>query len=454
MKENKDLLGTEKVGKLLLQLAIPAITAQLVNMLYNMVDRIYIGRIPETGSLALTGLGLCFPILMLVASFSNLIGMGGAPQASMKMGEGNQKAAEKILGNCFSLLLIIAVSLTVFFLGFGEKLLYLFGASQDTIGFAKQYMDIYVCGSIFVMLALGLNPFITAQGFAKVSMLTTVIGAGINIVLDPVFIFGFQMGVRGAALATVLSQAVSAIWVVRFLMGKKTILRIQKKNMRISKKITFPVLALGVSPFIMGSTESILNICFNSSLQKFGGDIAVGSMTILSSTMQLIMMPVQGLTQGAQPITSYNYGAKNIDRVKQSFKLLFMMCLGYTIVFWLVLMLFPTLFPAIFSNDTVLIEKAGWAIRIYFAGIGLFGAQMACQQTFIALGQAKISMFLALLRKVILLIPLIYILPNFFGDKVFAVFLAEPIADVLAVFTTVSLFFIFFKKFLKQEENA
>lgn len=453
MKNNKDFLGTEKMSTLLFQLAVPAITAQLVNMLYNMVDRIYLGRIPNIGSLALTGVGVCFPILMLVSAFSNLVGMGGAPQASMKMGEKDTKAAEKILGNCFTTLIILAVTLTIFFLVFGEKLLYIFGASEDTIIYSKAYMNIYVCGSIFVMIALGLNPFITAQGFAKISMLTTVIGAIINIVLDPIFIFVFQMGVKGAALATVLSQAVSALWVLYFLFGQKTILKIKKEYMPVKRAVILPVLALGLSPFIMASTESILNICFNSSLQKYGGDLVVGVMTILSSCMQIVMLPLQGLAQGAQPITSYNYGAKNLGRVKDSFQLLLIISIIYTTAFWLLIMVAPGVFPSIFSNNAALVEKASWAIRIYMGCTFLMGAQIACQQTFIAIGQAKISTFLALLRKMLLLIPLIYILPLLVEDKVFGVFLAEPVADFIAVVTTVVMFTIYFRRLLTQNQR-
>lgn len=451
--EKNEFLGTKKVGTLLIELALPAITAQLVNMMYNIVDRIYLGHIQDIGPMALTGVGLCFPIIILITAFSNLIGMGGSPQVSIKMGKQDRDGAEKTIGACFSALLILAVILTAVFLIFGKKLLFLFGASENTIQYSLDYMNIYVCGTIFVMIALGLNPFISAQGFAKISMMTTLIGAIINIVLDPIFIFGFGMQVKGAALATIISQGVSAVWVLYFLTGKKTILKIKKEDMRIKAKIILPVLALGLSPFIMTSTESLLNIAFNTSLQKYGGDLAVGAMTIMSSIMQIISLPTQGLAQGAQPIISYNYGAGKPDRVKKAFRLLFITSVGYCTVFWLVNMTFPELFPSIFAGSQELKEISAWAARIYLGACFMMGIQNSCQQTFIALGEAKISLFLALLRKIILLIPLIYILPNFFADKVFAVFFAEPVSDSLAALTTLTMFIFRFKKLMRQMEK-
>ncbi len=446
MDERKTNLGTEKVGRLLVRLAIPTITAQVVNMLYNIVDRIYIGHIPEEGALALTGLGLCFPVLMLVTAFSSLVGMGGAPQASIKMGQQDNKGAEQILGNCFTMLTVLAVILTVVFRLNAQRLLYLFGASGDTIGYAMDYLNIYILGTISVMYSLGLNAFITTQGFTKISMLTVVIGAFINIILDPVFIFGLHMGVQGAALATILSQTVSAVWVLRFLFGKKTILKLQRKNMRVRLKVILPVLALGLSPFIMTSTESLLNICFNTSLQKYGGDLAVGTMTILASCMQACNLPLQGLAQGAQPVISYNYGARRLDRVKEAFRLLFISAILASSALWLIAVLIPGFFPSLFSGDQELIAYASWAIRIYRGRALVMGAQISSQQTFGAIGEAKISLFLALFRKIIVLIPLIYILPHFFADKVFAVFFAEPVADTIAAATTTTMFFLKFKK--------
>ena len=444
-------LGTEKVSKLLFELALPSITAQVINMLYNIVDRIYIGHIENIGSLALTGVGLCFPILILISAFSALIGMGGSPQASIRLGAKDHEGAEKILGNCFSILLIMSVILTGVFLVSSESLLMMFGASADTLPYAMEYLNIYVIGTIFVMISLGLNSFISAQGFAKISMMTVLIGAIVNIVLDPIFIFGLSMGVRGAALATIISQCVSALWVLIFLFGKKTTLRIHRKHMKPSMKVLGPVLALGLAPFIMQSTEGLLNICFNSSLQKYGGDIAVGSMTILASCMQVLMLPLSGLSQGAQPIISYNFGAGNKERVKKAFRLLFICCVIYAGAFWLLNIIAPKVFVGLFASDATLKETASWALRIYMATGFMMGIQIACQQTFVAIGQAKISLFIACLRKLILLIPLIYILPGFFQDKVFAVFLAEPVADFLSVSTAATLFALNIHKILSKK---
>lgn len=453
--DNTQQLGNAPIGKLFFKLAVPAVAAQLVNILYNIVDRIYIGHIPGIGSAALTGVGVTFPVLMIISAFSSLIGMGGAPLASIKMGEKDMHGAQRILGNAVLLLLIISVILTAVFLIFNEPILYTFGASKDTIGYAMDYMTIYVCGTIFVQIALGLNAFITAQGAAKTSMMTVLIGAIINIVLDPIFIFGFNMGVRGAALATVIAQGVSATWVLCYLFGKRTKLRISLRLIGLNWKVVSGILALGVSPFIMQSTESLLNVVFNTSLLKYGGDIAVGAMTILASLMQVMSMPIQGMTQGAQPIVSYNYGARNLDRVKKSFKLLLIACLTYAGIFWAMMMLFPHLFVAMFASDPQLANFTVWALRIYMSMIFVMGAQTACQQTFIALGQAKVSLFLALLRKIVLLIPLIYLLPTFFTGseaKLFGVFLAEPVSDTLAVATTVTLFAIQFRKILRRAE--
>lgn len=433
-------LGQDPIGGLLFKLAMPAILAQLINVLYNMVDRMYIGHIPNVGPSALTGVGVTMPAIMCISAFAALVSMGGAPRASIMMGKGKHEEAEKILGNCTAMLCLVAVILTTLFLIFGKDILLIFGASENTIEYAWAYMQIYSCGTIFVQLALGLNAFINAQGFAKIGMLTVVIGAICNIILDPIFIFLLNMGVRGAALATIISQGVSCVWILKFLMGNKSTLRLQTRYMRIQPKVVIPCVALGVSPFIMQFTESILNVCFNTSLLKYGGDTAVGAMTILGSVMQFTMLPLQGLSQGAQPIVSFNYGANNIKRVKKAFRLLLLCSLSFTVIMWTVCMLFPQLFIGIFTSDAQLAEYTKWAIRIYMAATLIFGIQIACQQTFIALGNAKVSVFLALLRKVILLIPLIYILPNFFADKTMAVFLAEPVADVIAVTTTAVLF--------------
>ncbi len=451
MEQDKNKLGEGSVGKLLFKLALPAIVAQLVNLLYNMVDRIYIGHIPQNGDLALTGLGLCFPVLMIVTAFAQLIGGGGAPLVAIHMGRGEKEEAEKILGSGVAMLTAIALVITVVLLFATEPVLRLFGASDQTLPFAQDYLEIYIVGTIFVLFALGLNPFITTQGFSKDAMKTVLIGAVCNIILDPVFIFGFNMGVKGAALATILSQGISAVWVVLFLTGKKSMLHIRKQYLRIDFKILLPVMALGVSPFIMSATESAINIAFNMSLSKYGGDVAVGAMTILASIMQLQMMPVQGLSQGAQPIMSYNYGAGNIERVKKASGILFLCCFGYTMLFWLAVQLFPGVFVSIFNKSPELLETTTWALRIYMAVSGLFGIQMAVQQTFVSLGQAKLSLFIACLRKIILLIPLILILPFFFENKVFAVFLAEPVADFISVTTALTLFLLNIRKVLEKK---
>lgn len=457
MKERKEQkktdLGNEPVGRLLFRLAVPAITAQIVNVLYNMVDRMYIGHIPEIGAAALTGVGVCFPVIMIISAFAALMAMGGAPKASIMMGKKNYETAEKILGNCTSGTIAAGVMLTVFLLIFGRDLLLLFGASENTIGYAYSYMRIYACGTVFVQTALGLNAFITTQGFAGISMLSVVIGAVANIILDPIFIFGLDMGVRGAALATIISQGLSAVWVLRFLTGKRTTLKIKLKYLKIDPKVYGSCLALGMSPFIMQATEGAITVCFNSSLLRYGGDIAVGAMTILSSVMQFSMLPLQGLTQGAQPIVSFNYGAGNTARVKKAFFLLLRACVLYSTLLWAVAVFAPKVFIMIFTADAELSSYTVWAMRIYMAMSLIFGIQIACQQTFIALGNAKTSLFLAVLRKIILLIPLIFLLPMLFEDKTMAVFLAEPAADTLAVTATATMFFIQFRKLLRQMEE-
>lgn len=449
MQNDKNFLGTAPIGKLLLKLSIPTVIAQLINMLYNVVDRIYIGHIPGIGAAALTGVGLFAPLLMLINAFAMLSGSGGAPRAAIFMGKKDNETAEKIMANCFSLILIFAVGLTVLFSIFAPKLLRLFGASDATLPYAVEYARIYIFGSIFVLIVLGMNLFITTQGFSKISMMTTLIGAVINVILDPIFIFVFDMGVRGAAIATVLSQAVGAIWVLRFLTGEKTILKLKLSNMKLDPKVFGPCLALGISSFVMISTESLLSISFTSSLSRYGGDVAVGAMTIITSVNQLITMPLQGICQGGQPIISYNFGAGNKDRVKKAFFTQFCVCATFTIAGWLIMMIAPWLFAGLFTSDTNLADYTSWALRIYMAGMFSMGFQVGCQQSFMALGQAKVSLLLACLRKIILLIPLIFILPRFLSDKVFAVFLAEPISDILAATVTTITFFMRFDKILE-----
>ena len=455
-KQNSVDLGSGNVGKLLFSLALPTITSQIVNMLYNLVDRVYIGHmqpVDTVGALALTGVGVCLPVILIVSAFSALMAMGGAPRASIQEGRGDLQGAEHIMGNAFTLLLCTSLVLTVVLQLFAEPLLLTFGASENTIGYALSYLKIYSLGTIFVQMTLGMNAYITAQGFTTVSMKTVLIGAILNTILDPIFIFVLNLGVRGAALATILSQAVSALWVLRFLTGSQTKWKLRRENLKPVPSVFLPCLALGLSPFIMQSTESLISVCFNSSLLKYGGDIAVGAMTVLTSIMQLAMMPLQGLTQGAQPIVSYNYGARNPQRVREAFRCLLMACVTYSLTMWTLAQLMPQVFAGIFTPDPELQAYAAWALRIYMAATGIFGVQIACQQTFIALGNAKASLFLAVLRKIILLIPLIYILPHFFTNKVFGVFLAEPVADMLAVCTTACMFAIQFKKSMAALEE-
>ena len=439
-------LGRDPIRPLLFRLALPAILAQLINLLYNMVDRMYIGHIPAVGAAALTGVGVTLPLIMAISAFAALVSMGGAPRASIMLGKGEHEQAERILGNCATMLVLTALVLTAVIQLFGQPLLLFFGASENTVPYAWQYLRLYAWGTLFVQLSLGLNAFINAQGFARTGMVTVTIGSVCNLILDPILIFGLDMGVRGAALATVLSQGVSCLWTLRFLTGAKTTLRLQIRFARLQAKVLLPCLALGLSPFIMQFTESILTVCFNTSLLRYGGDVAVGAMTILASAMQFCMLPLQGLTQGAQPIVGFNYGAGQGDRVKETFRLLLACCVGFAGLLWVVCLFFPQVFVGIFTNDPVLAEFTRWAIRIYMALSFLLGVQVACQQTFIALGNAKTSVFLALLRKVLLLIPLIYLLPHLLQDQVLAVFLAEPVADLLAVATTAILFFRQYKK--------
>ena len=452
-------LGSGSVGRLLFKLAVPAIVAQVINVLYNMVDRMYIGHLPEIGETALTGVGVCFPLITAISAFAALVSMGGAPRASIFLGRGDKETAEKILGNCATALVVVGVALTAVFFAFGYQLLGLFGASADTIGYAWQYFSIYLVGTIFVQASLGLNAFINAQGYTMVGMLTVVIGAVLNIILDPILMFGFDMGVAGAALATIISQAVSAAFTVWFLCSKRSYLRLKASNLRLVGKILWPSIALGLSPFVMQLTESVISICFNTQLQIYGGDIAVGAMTILSSVMQFAMLPLQGLTQGAQPITSFNFGAGKMDRVVKAFRILLISCLTYATALWAICEFAPQLVIGIFTPaDGTLGVYTRSALRIYMAASLLFGAQIACQQTFVALGKAGISLFLAVLRKIVLLVPLIFLLPRVLPiAQDTAVFLAEPAADTLAVITTCTMFGIVFggmvKKW-KQEQKA
>ena len=454
MTDDKTFLGTQPVGRLLVKLAVPTVIAQLVNMLYNIVDRIYIGHMPEVGAAALTGVGVCMPIILIISAFSCFTASGGAPRASISMGRGDIKTAEKLLGGCFSMQIIISLILTVVFSVFGRDILSAFGASENTLGYAADYMGIYALGTIFVELTLGLNAFITAEGNAKTAMLTVIIGAAANIILDPVFIFGLNMGVKGAALATVISQAISCVWVISFLSGKKSVLRLKKENLFPGAKLILPCVALGASTFVMQASESVIAVCFNSSLLNYGGDIAVGAMTILTSVMQFAMLPMQGVAQGAQPILSFNFGAGNAGRVKKAFRLLLIVCLSYSFLLWGFIMLFPSAFASIFANDSSLVSFTSDALRIYCAVLCLFGIQIACQMTFVSIGSAVCSIVVAVMRKFVLLIPLIYIMPHILSNKVNAVYAAEPVADVLAITFTVILFSVMFTRATEKLVNA
>ena len=454
MGKSKEFLGTEPIGKLLFKLAIPTVVAQLVNMLYNIVDRIYLGHMPVDGSLALTGVGVCTPIILFVSAFAALICSSGAPRASIFMGEGDYDKAEETMGNCFTLQIAVSVLLTALLMFFSEELLWGFGASENTIGYATQYMSIYALGTMFVQLTLGMNAYVTAQGNAKMAMFTVIIGAVCNLILDPIFIFVLDMGVAGAALATIISQGISCVWVVSLLLGKQSTLRLKKQYLRIRPRIVLPCIALGMATFIMQVSESVISVAFNSSLLKYGGDVAVGAMTILTSVMQFAMLPMQGIGQGAQPITSYNYGARNAERVKKTFRLLLGICLSYSVLVGTAVLLFPKTFAGIFCSDATLLDFTAKALRIYMAGMLIFGIQIACQMTFVSIGNALCSIIVAVVRKFVLLLPLIYLVPQFVGDKTMAVYLAEPIADVIAVTFTAVLFAIQFNKAIKKLQQG
>jgi len=455
MKEEKgnEFLASAPIGRLLMKLAVPTVAAQIINMLYNIVDRIYIGHMPGDGKLALTGIGVCMPIILIISAFAALVGSGGAPRASIFMGKGDDDAAQRIMGSCFCATVAAALVLTVIQIVFWEPLLMVFGASTDTISYAGEYIRVYALGTVFVLLTLGMNAYISAQGFTSVSMRTVLIGALCNIVLDPIFIFGFKMGVRGAALATILSQAISCLWVLRFLTSQKSVIRLKREYMRLDAKILLPCFALGLAPFIMQGSESLVVACFNSSLQSYGGDIAVGAMTILSSVMQFAQMPSYGLAQGAQPIISYNYGAGNYDRVKKTVWVLLIWSMCYSLTVWLLVMGMPHVFAGIFTPDAELMAYSASALRIYCAVLFVMGIQAACQMAFVSLGKAGASILVACVRKFVLLIPLIYIMPALMENKVNAVYMAEPVADFAAVSFTAVLFAFSFRKVMKQGEK-
>ena len=448
--EQKILLGTEPVGRLLFKLSVPTVIAQVINMMYNLVDRVFIGHIPGEGSLALTGVGVCMPLILLVSALAALVSSGGAPRASIYMGRNENEYAEKILGGCFTLQILVSAVFTFVLLLWNEEMLLAFGASERTVEYATAYMNIYAAGTVFVQLTLGMSAFISCQGFTKVSMCSVVIGAVLNIALDPLFIFIMGMGVKGAALATVISQFASCVWVMAFITGKRTVLRLRRSNMRLSPKVILPCIALGTAVFIMQASEGVISICFNSSLLNYGGDTAVGTMTIMTSVMMFAMLPLQGIGQGAQPVISYNYGAGNRERVKKAFRLLITVSIIYSVLLHLAIMLVPKAFVAVFTTDRELIEFASPMMRIYFAGLALMGVQTACQLTLTALGKAVSSIIVAVVRKFVLLIPLIYILPHVMADRTMAVYMSEPAADVIAVSFTAVLFAVKFRKILKD----
>ena len=430
--ENADnrIMGTEKIPSLMIRMAIPSVIAQVINILYNIVDRIYIGHISGVGAAALTGVGLTFPIITLISAFSAFVGSGGAPLASIWMGKNDKKHAEKILGTGVFMLLCFSLILMAVFLIFQRPLLYAFGASDATIGYAMEYLTIYLIGTVFVEIALGLNPFIIAQGRSGTAMMSIVIGAVINIVLDPIFIFGFHMGVKGAAIATVISQAVSAAWNVKALMDKKAVLKIVPACIRPDLRVIGQIFSLGISPFIMRSTESLISIVLNHQLQKFGGDLYVGSLTIMQSVMQLFSAPLSGYTQGVQPIVSYNFGAGKFDRVRTTYRYMIFGSFLISFVTAASAMIFPEFYAMMFTNEGDLVALTGKVMPVFMAGMLIFGLQ-------------------ALLRKVILLVPLALIFPNFFG--VMGVYYAEPVADMISAVIASILFLCNIRKILTME---
>ena len=448
--KNKEMLGTEPIGKLLFKLSVPTVLAQLINMLYNVVDRIFIGRMPDVGDLALTGVGVCMPIIMLVSAFAALVSSGGAPRASIFIGKRDMESAERILGGCLALQMVVSFVLTALILIFNRPLLLAFGASENTIEYASSYLSVYAFGTLFVQLTLGMTAFVSAQGFTKVSMISVSIGAVSNIILDAIFIYALNLGVRGAAIATVISQGITAVFLISFLLGDRAFLKLKRVYIRLSPAVLLPCVGLGVATFVMQASESVISVAFNSSLYKHGGDIAVGAMTILSSVMQFAMLPLQGFAQGAQPILSYNYGACNRERVVATFKLLLICCLGYSFLLWSSVMLFPRGFAALFTDKAELIDFTSRVIRIYFGGMLLFGIQTACQMTFVSLGNAPSSVLVAVVRKFVLLLPLIYTMPLLLENKTLGIYIAEPIADVAAVTFTAILFAFQFRKSIRK----
>ncbi len=449
---NEEKLGSAPLFRLMMSMGIPTLVAQIINLLYNIIDRIYIGHIPEVGATALTGVGLALPMIVIISAFSAFVGAGGAPLSAIALGRGQKEEAERILGNGFSLLLIFSAFLMILFFIIKRPVLFLIGASDATFPFANEYMTIYIFGTLFVQISLGMNPYITAQGCSRTAMLSVLIGAVLNIALDPLFIFGFGMGIRGAALATVISQFVSAVWVLRFLTRKERAMGIRKNYLKIRGKIVAKIMSLGVAPFIMQATESFISIVMNSGLQRYGGDMYVGTLTIMQSVMQFVSIPVSGFTQGVQPIMSYNFGAGNIERVKKTYFTMLGIVMSYTILLTISIMAIPGIFARMFTDSSELILLVEKILPVFVCGMLVFGVQMSSQTTFLALGQARISLFIALLRKVILLIPLAIILPKLTGDVMF-IYYAEPISDVTSALTCGILFACLFGKILKRSKS-
>lgn len=447
MAHSEEKLGTEKIGKLILSMGIPTLIAQVINLLYNIVDRMYIGHL--VGPEALTGVGLTLPVIMLISAFSAFVGAGGAPLAAIALGQGNKKRAETILSNAVTMLCFFTVTLMILFFFIEKPFLYLIGASDVTYPFAGAYLRIYLLGTLFVQIVIGLNPFITAQGQSKTAMLSVLIGAVLNIALDPVFIFVLKMGVRGAALATIISQFASALWTISFLSSRKTSLRIKPEYLKPDIKIIGSVAALGVSPFIMQSTESLISVVLSSGLQRYGGDVYVGSLTILQSVMQLINTPISGFTQGVQPILSYNYGAGNVERVKKTYKRIIGITVTASFCITLSAMALPGMYARIFTDDVELIGVVRRVMPVFVAGMLIFGIQMGCQTTFMGLGQAKISLFMALLRKVFLLVPFAIIFPLITKD-VMSIYYAECSADAIAAIVCGTVFLCNIRKILAR----
>ncbi len=450
--ETKNDFKQGSVAINIIKLAVPMTVAQLINVLYSVVDRIYIGRMPEEGQVALTGLGLTFPIITIVIAFANLVGMGGAPLSSIERGKGNNEVAEKVIGNSFTMLLGLGILLTLIGLLVKKPVLYLFGASEITFPNADSYARIYLLGTAFVMLGLGLNSYINAQGFAKVGMLSVILGAVINLVLDPIFIYLFKMGVEGAAWATVISQGCSCIWILRFLTGPQTILKLKTKNMKLEQAIVTRILGLGSSGFAMAITNSSVQIVCNATLSLFGGDLYVGAMTVINSIREVIMMPVQGLTNGAMPVISYNYGAKAYKRVKKGIEFSTLICILYTTFAWAMIYFFGSFFIKIFNNEAKLVRIANPALMVYFFGFFMMSFQFAGQSTFVALGKSKQAVFFSIFRKVIIVVPLTLLLPRI-GYGVMGVFIAEPVSNFIGGMACYITMLLLLRKELKGKQD-